>query len=643
MKLWVSVFALTLVVGLSAPAQAAFQLVAKDVFEKLNASAESNADVKKACASSKSSNACKTSKSKALFSIYQSNTNALINTMNEESFTPEEYKRINDIQGAWIKELTGKAYSEVLVLQKDRLSLVIDLFNAFERKADQSAKQNAFAEMEKANNALARKAIILAERTTSPNQWQTGSDTSNSIIQARDHCIEENFDGYNSTARSCYKNSYQQLDKQLNEIWLQIKSAAAPEEYKRILGEQRLWLKKRDASCERDRSAGELGELDQLECRDKVVADRNAELERELVTLIASKTQRVSIPQLKPSDLLTQFPICGISSSWGQSCKDLPRQLAKIETFIDLQDKAEAEGDSIKIETNDWYYEFAVSHTNKDTINISFRDQALRGSYNTMTDYEAKWQPDIKNWALVSQKLTFIAGPDDKRIGKKIKIDSPIPFVNMPVDQRQILRSRVAKDDRFECAKAGINCFNSPMINSMCFAYQWASGDNYKELGDNGMSFPGKVISKEPNKYAKLEPSWAEEGDGEYISFIRDLFDDCRNPEQKNDEIISRRTRDDLGAGWIEETIKTENGEDYAYFKIERELSSQSYCDSLLAEDSEISCASAAYVIVSRGKYTETYGIFGKYTAPNYHTMILPLRIFDDEEEFRADMAKRNY
>ena len=165
MKLWVSVFALTLLVGLSAPAQAAFQLVAKDVFEKLSASAESSADVKKACASSKSSNACKTAKSKALFSIYQSNTNALINTMNEESFTAEEYKRINDIQGVWIKELTGKTYSEVLVLQKDRLSLVIDLFNAFERKADQSVKLNAFAQMEEANDALTSKASILAQRT----------------------------------------------------------------------------------------------------------------------------------------------------------------------------------------------------------------------------------------------------------------------------------------------------------------------------------------------------------------------------------------------------------------------------------------------------------------------------------------------
>lgn len=154
MKFWVSVFALTLLVGLSAPAQAAFQLVAKDVFEKLDASAESNADVKKACASSKSSNACKTAKSKALFSIYQSNTNALINTMNEESFTPEEYKRINDIQGVWIKELTGKTYSEVLVLQKDRLSLVIDLFNAFERKSDQSAIQGYFKNLADANYAF---------------------------------------------------------------------------------------------------------------------------------------------------------------------------------------------------------------------------------------------------------------------------------------------------------------------------------------------------------------------------------------------------------------------------------------------------------------------------------------------------------
>ena len=154
MKLWVSVFALTLVVGLSAPAQAAFQLVAEDVFEKLDASAESNADVKKACASSKSSNACKTAKSKALFSIYQSNTNALINTMNEESFTPEEYKRINDIQGAWIKELTGKTYSEVLVLQRDRLSLVINLFNAYERQADEEEKSAAFIALDKANGNL---------------------------------------------------------------------------------------------------------------------------------------------------------------------------------------------------------------------------------------------------------------------------------------------------------------------------------------------------------------------------------------------------------------------------------------------------------------------------------------------------------
>ncbi|MDC0433156.1 hypothetical protein OAL88_00565 [bacterium] len=170
MKRQISTFAFTLLIGLSTPALAAFQLVAQDVFEKLDASAESDEGVIEACTSSKSSNACKTATSKALFSIYQSNTNALINTMNEESYTPEEYKRINDIQAVWIKELTGKTYAEVLVQQKDRLSLVIDMFNAFERKAEASEKQNTFARMEAANAALIGQASIWAQSDASTSK-----------------------------------------------------------------------------------------------------------------------------------------------------------------------------------------------------------------------------------------------------------------------------------------------------------------------------------------------------------------------------------------------------------------------------------------------------------------------------------------
>jgi hypothetical protein len=179
----------------------------------------------------------------------------------------------------------------------------------------------------------------------------------------------------------------------------------------------------------------------------------------------------------------------------------------------------------------------------------------------------------------------------------------------------------------------------------MCFASQWASGDNYKELGDD-FSFSGKVISKQPNKYTKLKGRYHQEG-GTFISLVRDLTNKCRNAEQENEEIMSRKVIDDSRVssriGGIEEQVKTKYGTGYHYFKIVGELTSKAYCDSLLAEDAEISCDSAAYVIVSRGKYTETHGIFGKYTAPNNHTMILPLRIFDDEEELKADMAKRNY
>ena len=418
MKLWVSVFALTLLVGLSAPAQAAFQLVAKDVFEKLDASAESNADVKKACASSKSSNACKTAKSKALFSIYQSNTNALINSLNKESFTPEEYKRINDIQGAWIKELTGKAYSEVLVLQRDRLSLVIDLFNVYERQARGDERAIAWRALDRAN----------------VNFFIKSYDTSitRALIE-KNICISNRGNRPESALGKCFDQADKNLDVVLNKVWKNIKSVSSKEDFQRTLCSQRRWLKERKDSCYLS------GVIKKRSCQAEHTAERSRFLNDILAKRVSTasnsagktKDKKSNSTKISPMLLKKQFPLCGRPSSYGQYCKDLTPREAKNHTFASFDEASLKLEDGVLImETDFWHNRLEIESQSEDEASIIWIDEAKQGTYFVRERLKLGWDYGASNWFIESEELLGISGPKDPRVNKTRCLAYPLAFAN---------------------------------------------------------------------------------------------------------------------------------------------------------------------------------------------------------------------
>ena len=133
---------------------------------------------------------------------------------------------------------------------------------------------------------------------------------------------------------------------------------------------------------------------------------------------------------LTPTLILHSFPLCKISSSFGQKCKSLsvservnfvPARI--IETVPNLIDETRLE-----IVTEDWNYFFVLETTLNNRATVELIDDAKFATYSVSTKYHLIWDTKIQNWVIVGEEVTYIAGsPEDKKIeGKYFALSSPI-------------------------------------------------------------------------------------------------------------------------------------------------------------------------------------------------------------------------
>ena len=133
--------------------------------------------------------------------------------------------------------------------------------------------------------------------------------------------------------------------------------------------------------------------------------------------------------RLTPQGALTGFPLCAISSSYGQRCKvfsDKEKAAftpSQIEEITDI----EIDTDTLNITTEDWMYSFSINNTGANQVTLMFTDDAKFVAYFTSTEFDIRWDENQKNWFILGEITEYISGDSEDK-GKYIAYPEPIPF-----------------------------------------------------------------------------------------------------------------------------------------------------------------------------------------------------------------------
>ena len=132
---------------------------------------------------------------------------------------------------------------------------------------------------------------------------------------------------------------------------------------------------------------------------------------------------------LTPQDVLTGFPLCAISSSYGQRCKVFSDEEkaaftpSKIEEITDT----EIDIDTLNITTEDWMYSFSINNTGANQVTLMVTDDAKFATYFTSTEFDIRWDENQKNWFMLGKVTDYVSGNSEDE-GKYSAYPEPIFF-----------------------------------------------------------------------------------------------------------------------------------------------------------------------------------------------------------------------
>jgi hypothetical protein len=138
--------------------------------------------------------------------------------------------------------------------------------------------------------------------------------------------------------------------------------------------------------------------------------------------------------RLTPQGALTGFPLCAISSSYGQRCKvfsDKEKAAftpSQIEEITDIE--IDTDTDTLNITTEDWMYSFSINNAGANQVTLMFTDDAKFVTYFTSTEFDIRWDENQKNWFILGEETDYIGGSAENKDneGKYISYSKPIPF-----------------------------------------------------------------------------------------------------------------------------------------------------------------------------------------------------------------------
>lgn len=132
---------------------------------------------------------------------------------------------------------------------------------------------------------------------------------------------------------------------------------------------------------------------------------------------------------LTPQDALTGFPLCAISSSYGQRCKVFSDEEkaaftpSKIKGITDI----EIDTDTLHVTTENWVYSFSVSNTETNKATLRFTDDAKFATYLSSTKFDVQWNEKEQNWFMLGKITDYVSGNSEDK-GKHTAYPEPIPF-----------------------------------------------------------------------------------------------------------------------------------------------------------------------------------------------------------------------
>ncbi len=140
-----------------------------------------------------------------------------------------------------------------------------------------------------------------------------------------------------------------------------------------------------------------------------------------------------SAKKLTPIRIFNHFPLCKLSSSYGQRCKMFSSKKQNKFSPSQMQDikKVFVKGNRLEIISRGWLYLFLIQQKSDGELMIQFVDDATEGTYFVSENYNVKWEKKRQNWAIVGSKLNFMSGntDDKKNAGKYYSYSKPVYFV----------------------------------------------------------------------------------------------------------------------------------------------------------------------------------------------------------------------
>ena len=132
---------------------------------------------------------------------------------------------------------------------------------------------------------------------------------------------------------------------------------------------------------------------------------------------------------LTSQDVLSGFPLCAISSSYGQRCKVFSdkEQAAFTPSKIDDITGIEKAANTLHVTTDDWVYSFSISNTDANKAILRFTDDAKLSTYLSSTKFDVHWNEKRKSWFMVGEITDYTTDNSEDK-GKYISYPEPMPF-----------------------------------------------------------------------------------------------------------------------------------------------------------------------------------------------------------------------
>jgi hypothetical protein len=161
----------------------------------------------------------------------------------------------------------------------------------------------------------------------------------------------------------------------------------------------------------------------------------------------------------KPSEITYElifqsFPICKISSYFGQICKVIGSE-SNFKDVVDYIDGNVVTKNLIEIDSTDSYSSIELLKYKGERFEVIIVHRAKFGTYLTEVKYFVEWSDEDNNWVLVGEMALYISGNEEDKMVENIYVayENAIPFLGLNFTAQSTIKSLPLQCNLPQCLK----------------------------------------------------------------------------------------------------------------------------------------------------------------------------------------------